>query len=87
MILDSRPSGSPLTQWETDGEGNNNVTMQPVGAFLKSHLISKTPPALRATSSINRGGAGDSSRRQGYFNSPTVYRGSTPKGRELKNDF
>ena len=27
----------------------------------------KTPPSLRATSSINRGGAGDSSRRQGVF--------------------
>ena len=30
-------------------------------------LSSKTPPSLRATSSINRGGAGDSSRRQEVF--------------------
>ena len=50
-------------------------------------LFQKTPPSLRATSSINRGGAGDSPRRQEYFNSPSVYRGSTPKGREFENDF
>ena len=30
-------------------------------------LLKKTSPSLRATSSINRGGAGDSSRKQGVF--------------------
>ena len=32
-------------------------------AIPKSHLFQKTPPSLRATSSINRGGAGDSFQR------------------------
>ena len=33
----------------------------------------RTPPSLRDTSSINRGGIREK-------NSPSVYRGSTPKG-------
>ena len=41
--------------------------------YLQTESVSKgiypqkTPPSLRATSSINRGGAGDSSQRQGVF--------------------
>ena len=37
------------------------------GLPKKSFYHQKTPPSLRATSSINRGGAGDFSRRQGAF--------------------
>ena len=37
----------------------------PSGAVQK--VISQTPPSLRATSSINRGGVGDSSQKQGVF--------------------
>ena len=36
----------------------------------------RTPPSLRDTSSINRGGIREK-------NSPSVYRGSTPKGGEF----
>ena len=52
-------------------------------------LFSKTPPSLRATSSINRGGAGDSSRRQGVFSALPLFIEGVPRRGEgvLKNDL
>ena len=73
------------------------------GAVLKVILFQKTPPSLRATSffpclrgSTLKGGWGGRTKEElvtlpegrEYFSSPSVYRGSTPKGGgSLKNDF
>ena len=38
-----------------------------MGCVKMYFIPQKTPPSLRATSSINRGGAGDSSRKKGGF--------------------
>ena len=45
-------------------------------------LSSKTPPSLRATSSINRGGAGDSSRRKGVFSTLPLFIEGVRRSRE-----
>ena len=48
----------------------------------KSFYPQKTPPSLRATSSINRGGAGDSSRRKGVFSTLPLFIEGVRRSRE-----